>query len=88
MHGLIIYGVRRMWLASGMPYYLLEGAILMLGAFFYAARCPESMRPGRFDVWGCSHNIFHVLVVLATVVHLLGIWRAFAYQYREGGCTA
>lgn len=75
-----------MWVASGMPYYLLEGGILVLSAFFYGTRWPESIRPGRFDIWGCSHNIFHVLVVLATVVHLVGIWNAFAYNYRQGRC--
>ncbi|KAF7513813.1 hypothetical protein GJ744_007864 [Endocarpon pusillum] len=85
-HGLIIYGWNRMWLASGMPYYLAEGGILVLSAFFYGTRWPESIRPGRFDIWGCSHNIFHVLVVLATVVHLVGIWNAFAYNYRQGRC--
>ena len=41
-----------MWVASGMPYYLLEGAILLVGALFYAARFPESAKPGRFDIWG------------------------------------
>jgi len=76
-----------MWRASGMPYYFLEGGILALGAFFYATRCPESIRPGRFDLVGCSHNIFHVLVVLATVVHLVGIWNAFAYNYRHVRCS-
>lgn len=86
-HGLIIYGWDHMWAGSGMPYYLLEGAILMLGAFFYASRCPESVRPGRFDVWGCSHNIFHVLVVVAAAVHLLGIWRALEWHLRDGGCS-
>jgi adiponectin receptor len=85
-HGIGIYGWHHMWLASGMPYYFLEGAILVLGAFFYATRCPESVRPGKFDVCGCSHNIFHVLVVLATVVHLVGVWNAFAYNYRNVQC--
>jgi adiponectin receptor len=80
-HGLAIYGFHRMWAGSGMPYYLLEGGILVLGAFFYGTRCPESIKPGKFDIWGCSHNIFHVLVVLATVLHLVGIWKAFAYNY-------
>ena len=87
-HGLIIYGWNRMWVASGMPYYLLEAGILILAAFFYATRYPESVRPRKFDIWGCSHNIFHVLVVLAPVVHLVGIWIAFAYNYRHLKCHA
>jgi adiponectin receptor len=65
-----------------MPYYLLEGVIFILGATFYAFRFPESVKPGKFDMWGSSHNIFHVLVVIATFVHLAGIWQAFGYHYR------
>lgn len=82
-NGLILHGWEQMWRQSGMPYYLLEGALLVLGALFYAARCPESVKPGKFDIWGQSHQIFHVLVVLATVVHLVGIWEAFGYNYKH-----
>jgi adiponectin receptor len=86
-HGLIIYGFHRMWAASGLPYYLLEGGLLTLGSFFYATRCPESLKPGKFDIWGCSHSIFHVLVVLATAVHLVGVWQAFAYNHKHLHCA-
>ena len=71
---------------SGMPYYLLEGLLLILGAVFYATRAPESIKPGKFDIWGCSHQIFHVLVVPARSVHAIGIWRAFDYNYHEKTC--
>ena len=37
------------------------------------------MSPGQFDVWGSSHQIFHVLVVLAAASHLKGLIRAHAY---------
>ena len=80
-HGLVVYGWHYMWLASGMPYYLLEGALLAMGAIFYATRCPESLSPGRFDIWGCSHHLLHIFVVAATVVQLVGIWESFAYHY-------
>jgi adiponectin receptor len=86
-HGLIIYGFHRMWVASGLPYYLLESLLLILGSFFYAKRCPESLRPGKYDIWGCSHSIFHVLVVLATAVHLVGVWQAFAYNHIHLMCA-
>ena len=69
-----------------MPYYLLEGLLLILGALFYATRVPESIKPGRFDILGCSHQIFHVLVVAATTLHAVGIWRAFEYNYHERKC--
>ncbi len=88
-HGIAIHGWALMWKQSGMPYYVLEGGLLVLGALFYGTRCPESLRPGRFDIWGHSHGIFHVLVVLATVVHLIGILESFAFNYEHNrSCRA
>ena len=49
---------------------------------------PETLKPGRFDFFGCSHQIFHVLVVLATIVHLLGIVLAFDYNYHHRQCQS
>lgn len=40
-------------------------------------RVPEALRPGRFNIFGCSHQIFHILVVMATVVQLAGIMEAY-----------
>ncbi len=71
---------------SGMPFYLLEGLLLVLGAFFYGTRIPESLKPGRFDIWGCSHQVFHLLVVAATAVHAWGIVSAFDYNYHSRKC--
>lgn len=45
------------------------------------ARVPERLSPGRFDLWGSSHQIFHVLVVLAAAVHLVGLLKAFDYEH-------
>lgn len=71
-----------------MPYYLGEGLLLILGALFYATRIPESIRPGVFDIWGCSHQIFHVLVVAATSVQAYGILQAYDYNYQERRCMS
>lgn len=42
--------------------------------------------PGKFDIWGSSHQIFHVLVVCAAAAHLMGLLKAFDYEhnYRNG----
>jgi adiponectin receptor len=50
-------------------------------------RIPESLRPGKFDLLGASHQVFHILVVLATVVQLVGILKAFDYNYRYRTCS-
>ena len=39
---------------------------LSLGAFFYIKRIPEKWsRTGRYDLLGASHQIFHILVLVA-----------------------
>ena len=86
IHGLKLFGLAQMIKQSGMPYYLLEGLLFILGAIFYATRAPEIARPGRFDIWGCSHQIFHLLVVAAASVHAVGLLRAFDYNHRERNC--
>lgn len=87
-HGLFLYGWRQMWVRSGMPYYFLEGIVYGLGAFFFVTRIPESIWPGKFDIWFASHQIFHVFVVLASFVHLYGVWVAFGWNYEhQRSCT-
>ena len=41
----------------------------IFGAFLYAQAIPERWSPGTFDFFGCSHNIFHFLVVLSAYFH-------------------
>lgn len=45
------------------------------------ARMPEKLAPGSFDIWGSSHQIFHVLVVMAAGAHLIGLLKAFDYAH-------
>lgn len=45
------------------------------------ARIPERFRPGMFDIWGNSHQIFHVLVLVAAAAHLVGLLKAFDYEH-------
>ena len=37
--------------------------------------------PGTFDIWGSSHQIFHVLVLLAAATHFFGLVKAFDYEH-------
>ncbi|KAJ3303296.1 hypothetical protein HDV03_004034 [Kappamyces sp. JEL0829] len=52
-------------------YVILMACQYVLGAFFYASRIPERFWPGKFDYFFQSHQIWHVLVVTAT----LTLWR-------------
>ncbi|KAL1965338.1 hypothetical protein VTN77DRAFT_5775 [Rasamsonia byssochlamydoides] len=80
-HGLSLYGVEQMTRQIGLDWLLLQGFLYILGAAIYAARVPERLWPGKFDLLGSSHQIFHVLVVCAAVAHLTGLLRAFDYRH-------
>lgn len=49
------------------------------------ARVPEKWYPGRFDVFGSSHQVFHILVVLAALSHLRGLLKAFDFRHSISG---
>ncbi|KAK4569904.1 hypothetical protein LTR86_002873 [Recurvomyces mirabilis] len=76
-HGLYAYefGVQRQRLA-------LEWMALMIvlngtGAAAYTYRFPERWFRYRFDLVGASHQIFHVMVLLAGFVHYYAVCQAF-----------
>ncbi|MCJ1313278.1 hypothetical protein MMC25_006955 [Agyrium rufum] len=86
-HSLMRYGLQLSWEQSGLPYYLLEGVLFLCGALIFSMRIPEIIKPGRFDIYGSSHQIFHVLVVLAITTHLYGVLEAYEYNYNHRGCS-
>ncbi|KAK3293281.1 mPR-like GPCR protein [Chaetomium fimeti] len=88
IHGITMFGWSQMVKQSGMPYYLVEGGFLLAGTFFYATKFPESRYPGKFDIWGSSHQLFHIMVVLATVTQLVGLLQAFDYNYFHRICSS
>lgn len=78
-------------LLSGVSFYAVRPLILRtretdLDTFTSKTRFPESRYPGKFDMWG-SHSIFHVLVVCAAVVQLMGYLDAFEYAYANLHCS-
>ncbi|KAM6564140.1 hypothetical protein CsatB_024138 [Cannabis sativa] len=50
-------------------YEVLMGLFYGLGALIYATRIPERWMPGKFDIAGHSHQLFHVLVVAGAFTH-------------------
>lgn len=50
-------------------YEVLMGAFYGIGALVYAMRVPERWMPGKFDIAGHSHQLFHVLVLAGAYTH-------------------
>ncbi|KAH7009372.1 hemolysin-III related-domain-containing protein [Microdochium trichocladiopsis] len=63
------------WLACTMSLNLIAAAV-------YASRIPERWFPYRFDLVGASHQIFHLLVLIATFTHLAGLLATSQYASR------
>jgi len=49
--------------------WLTGGLMYTFGALFYAVRFPERCFKGWFDILGSSHQIFHIFIVIASVIH-------------------
>lgn len=86
IHGLSVFGMSQM-MRKAFPYTLAKAGCLLSGTWFYATRFPESQYPGKFDLMG-SHSIFHILVVCAAVVQLMGYLDAFDHAQANLTCSS
>lgn len=80
-HVVQIYGYRTITETMGLRFLILSGALYVVGAALYAARVPERFAPGRFDLLGASHQIFHLLILAAAAAHYVSIRRAYAFWH-------
>ncbi|ESN98659.1 hypothetical protein HELRODRAFT_66738 [Helobdella robusta] len=85
-HYIMWEGLYHAWNTAAMGYLFLMAFLYIFGAFLYAARIPECIWPGKFDIWFQSHQIFHVFVVAAAFVHYLGISEVAHNQSKMGVC--
>ena len=63
--------------------WYLGGISYIVGALFYILRFPEKKFPGKFDYFGASHQIFHVLVFFGALFHFMGSLEAYNYRFRN-----
>ncbi|XP_073064579.1 heptahelical transmembrane protein 4-like isoform X2 [Primulina eburnea] len=50
-------------------YEALMGTFYGIGTLVYATRVPERWMPGKFDIAGHSHQLFHIMVVAGAYTH-------------------
>ncbi|WOL16942.1 heptahelical transmembrane protein 4-like isoform X1 [Canna indica] len=70
VHKLVVFGERPEAVLSA-AYEVAMMALYGMGVAVYVARVPERWMPGRFDLVGHSHQLFHVLVVAGAYAHYL-----------------
>lgn len=75
------YGLDQSFARLQLKWVLLEALFYISGAALYAMRIPEKFWPGIFDIWGHSHQIFHILVVLGAASHGMGLLQAYHHAH-------
>jgi adiponectin receptor len=69
--------------ALSFPWLATMGALYIIGALIYGTRIPERWMPGKFDLFFHSHQIFHVLVVMAAMSHYWAVIQTFQWQHQN-----
>lgn len=71
---------------AALGWLVLMAFLYIFGAVIYAARIPERLFPGKFDIWFQSHQIFHMFVLAGAFVHYHGISEIANYRLTLGDC--
>jgi adiponectin receptor len=64
IHGTIVNPTLINWVFGGFCY--------IIGCLIYIYRIPEKIWPGKFCIWGSSHQIWHCLVFAGILFHFFG----------------
>ncbi|KAI4864382.1 hemolysin-III protein [Hypoxylon rubiginosum] len=87
LHGVQLYGLEYMLQYSGMKWYLLEIVSYGVGVGLYGFRIPERLAPGKFDIWGSSHQIFHIAILCGMYLHAVALTQAFTAYHTLDICN-
>eukprot|EP00026_Physarum_polycephalum_P008313 Phypoly_transcript_08395.p1 GENE.Phypoly_transcript_08395~~Phypoly_transcript_08395.p1 ORF type:complete len:377 (+),score=25.48 Phypoly_transcript_08395:190-1320(+) len=72
-----VMGVRYVWPMAWR--LMVMGALYILGAAFYASRCPERCCPGKLDFGWYSHPIWHMFVIAAGLMQFYNCLYAYLH---------
>lgn len=86
-HYVLLMGFKHAFTTGAAQWLVIMAILYITGATLYAARIPERLAPGYFDIWFQSHQIFHVFVVAAACVHYYGICVLAHHQSNIGDCS-
>jgi adiponectin receptor len=81
LHACQKYSFEQLADQMGLRCLISQGLFYITGASLYALRIPERFSPGTFDIWGSSHQLFHIFVVLAALTHYYGLLQGYFYWH-------
>ena len=79
-------GWKRACVEIGAQWYVAESVSLLIGVCLFVGRLPERLRPGSFDIWGHSHQLFHICAVIGTVFHVVGLTVGYTHRQAHPTC--
>jgi adiponectin receptor len=88
IHGGVVYGLTFIRHAFSLVWLVVMAALYIGGALLYAYRIPERFTPGTFDLWGHSHQLFHLLVIAGALVHWAGVLNAYTFWLARGAALS
>lgn len=61
--------------------WLAGGAVYIIGGIMYAFRIPERFFTGKLDIVGNSHQIFHVMIMIACYMHIKAGYQMYLERF-------
>lgn len=75
--GVYIFGFNGVLERINVTFVLWEALFYIIGATLYGLRLPERLMPGKFDLIGSSHQVFHCMVVIGSICHLKAVIESY-----------
>ncbi|GAA5890675.1 hypothetical protein JCM6882_000621 [Rhodosporidiobolus microsporus] len=87
-HAILRYGYEAASERMAFGWIGVEVACLVAGMVIYSERYPESLFPGKFDLAGNSHNLFHLLAVAAVLAQYAAASEGFRVVHLVASASA
>jgi adiponectin receptor len=82
-HALTLYSPSQLQSQTSALQFVVLALVNFAGGLVYISRIPERWFPNKFDLWGGSHAVMHVMVMIGAGVWEWGLIRCVRFWSRE-----
>ncbi|KAL1865588.1 hypothetical protein VTK73DRAFT_5196 [Phialemonium thermophilum] len=83
VHGIALFGYAVQARRVALRWVVCTLAFNAMGAAAYASKFPEKWFPRRFDIFGASHQIMHVMVLIAGIAYASAVLESFDFLHEH-----
>ena len=87
VHVVVKEGIEKQHVIDAGRGLFVMACLYIFGAVLYVVRFPERIFPGKFNTWASSHQLFHICVVCAAVVHYDTLLSMIKYRMSFDSCS-